>query len=382
VQIDPIYYSVDEITRILESLNSKRIFLVRGKKSFQVLNERFHFNEKMKAFEVSQFSDFSTNPKYEDVIHGIEKINGFRADVIVAIGGGSVLDMAKAIRAGASNPDNFKNFFQSSKELQLENSVPMIAVPTTAGTGSETTHFAVVYYENRKYSIAHSQLTPETVILDHHLPHEAPFAVKSAAAIDALSQAIEGIWSKNCTDEAFSYGKKAFQLIYSSIEDALVNNDLQAMKNLSLGAYYAGKTINISKTTAPHAFSYQFTSLLNIPHGQAVAITLPFFIQYNCHISPNENVGYAHELAINRIKQTINSCGMNTIADFEKWLWNVYSQLKIRIHINNSFASFEEFNKEIIQKVNFERLGNNPRKVLPDEIAEVLFHFITKRFSL
>lgn len=382
MQLDTIHYSLGELTSILDALQCKRVFLVRGKKSFQLLDARFNIKESLKGFEVCQFSDFSTNPKYEDAMRGIDEIMQFQADVIVAIGGGSALDMAKAIKAGASNLTHFNSFFKANKELRLEKSIPMIAVPTTAGTGSETTHFAVIYYENRKYSLAHPQIKPEMVILDHRLPQEAPFEVKCAAAIDALSQAIEGIWSKNCTDEAFSYGIKAFQLIYSNIEEAIVNNDPQAMKNLSLGAFYAGKTIDISKTTAPHAFSYRFTSLLNIPHGQAVAITFPFFVRYNCPLTPVDNLEPAHAQALNRIDQVLTGCGINTIAEFEQWLWHIYKQLKIRIPLNNSFTSFEEFNEEIIQKVNFERLGNNPRKVLPNEIGETLFQFITKEFSL
>jgi len=382
VQSDTIYYSLVELTPILDTLQCKKVFLVRGKKSFQTLDEHFQIKESLNGFEVCSFSDFSTNPKYEDAIRGIEAIKQFRADVIVAIGGGSVLDMAKAIKAGASNLDRFNCFFQANEELSLEKSLPMIAVPTTAGTGSETTHFAVIYYENRKYSLAHPQIKPETVILDHRLPHEAPFEVKCAAAIDALSQAVEGIWSKNCTDESYRYGTKAFQLIFSSIEKAIVNNDPQAMKNLSLGAYYAGKTINISKTTAPHAFSYRFTSLLNIPHGQAVAITLPFFITYNCQIVPDEGLESAHERAISRIKQTISACGLRTISDFEQWLWYIYDKLQIRMPIKKRFSSYEAFNQEIIQNVNFERLGNNPRQVIPSEISRPLFTFITQKFSL
>lgn len=382
MQLDTIHYSLGELTPILDALQCKRVFLVRGKKSFQLLDARFNIKESLKGFEVCQFSDFSTNPKYEDAMRGIDEIMQFQADVIVAIGGGSALDMAKAIKAGASNLTHFNSFFKANKELRLEKSIPMIAVPTTAGTGSETTHFAVIYYENRKYSLAHPQIKPEMVILDHRLPQEAPFEVKCAAAIDALSQAIEGIWSKNCTDEAFSYGIKAFQLIYSNIEEAIVNNDPQAMKNLSLGAFYAGKTIDISKTTAPHAFSYRFTSLLNIPHGQAVAITLPFFITYNCQVTLEEGLDSAHERAFNRIKQAISTCGLQTISDFEQWLWHIYDKLQIRMPIKRAFSSFKAFNQEIIQEVNFERLGNNPRQVIPTEISKPLFTFITQKFSL
>ncbi len=379
---DPIHYSIDEISSILKTLKSRKIFLVRGKKSFHRLDECFALNEKLKEYEVCHFSDFSTNPKFEDALRGIEAIKKFRADVILAIGGGSVLDMAKAIKAGASDLENFKMFFQTNEELQLGKCLPMIAVPSTAGTGAETTHFAVVYYENRKYSLAHNRLRPETIVLDHRLPHEAPFEIKCSAAIDALSQSIEGIWSKNCNDEAFSYGLKAFQLIYSNIEEAIVNNDPQAMKSLSLGAYYAGRTIDIAKTTAPHAFSYNFTSSFNIPHGQAVAITFPFFIRYNCLITANDTPSNSHEVAINRIHKTLSNCNILSITEFEEWLWDIYYKLKIRFPLKKSISSFADFDKKFVQTVNFERLGNNPRSIIPQDISRPLFHFITQEFSL
>jgi len=203
-----------------------------------------------------RFSGFTSNPVYEDAINGATILLNNSCDFIVVVGGGSSIDTAKVIK------------------YYSRVNIPIMAVPTTSGTGSEATHFAVIYKDGEKHSIADEKLLPDYVILQPDLLKSLPVYQKKCTMLDALCQAIESWWSIKATPESVEYSRQAINLIINHMNGYL-NNDDEGNKNMLTASNLAGKAINITTTTAPHAMCYKLTSLYGLSHGHAVALCLP-----------------------------------------------------------------------------------------------------------
>ena len=261
--------SYKQLADILKALGSKKFMLVCGKNSFDALNiQKFIDTE---CPEYIRFSEFSPNPKYDQVCKGIEAFNSHGCDTIVAIGGGSAIDVAKCIKLFCKMDFNV-NYL---KQDFVDTEIPLIAIPTTAGTGSESTRYAVIYYNDEKQSVTYDSIVPDYAILDSSLLKTLPLYQKKCAMLDALCQGIESWWSVNSTDESKEYSKIAVETIMQNWRQYIFEDDEYAAEQIMRGSNYAGKAINITQTTAPHAFSYKLSSLYGIPHGHAVAICLP-----------------------------------------------------------------------------------------------------------
>ena len=217
------------------------------------------------------FNQFSSNPLYEDVCKGVKLFNANHCDTIVAVGGGSTIDVAKCIKLYCKmDPD--RNYLQQE---YTDSGIPLIAVPTTAGTGSESTRYAVIYFEGKKQSVTHDSIIPNYAILEPKLLKSLPLYQKKCTMLDALCQGIESLWSVNSTDESMIYSKIAIQLIMDHWHGYIEENSEEDAELIMQAANYAGRAINITQTTAAHAMSYKLTSMYGLPHGHAVALCLP-----------------------------------------------------------------------------------------------------------
>lgn len=247
--------------------NSKSTMLVCGKSI-----EKQKINDYIKTFEskITRFSEFAPNPTYESVLEGVKLFRQKRCDSIVAIGGGSAIDVAKCIKAFSNMEGHGENGSFLSQEIKANN-IPFLAIPTTAGTGSEATKFAVIYYNNEKQSITHESCIPDTVLLDASLLKTLPDYQRKATMCDALCHAIESFWSVNSTDESKEYSKDALEGILKHMNGYLQNTD-EGNEGMLIAANIAGKAINITQTTAGHAMCYKLTSLFNIAHGHAAIL--------------------------------------------------------------------------------------------------------------
>ena len=207
--------------------------------------------------EVTVFGDFGVNPLYESVCAGVDIIKKNKCDYIVAVGGGSAIDVAKCIKlySGALN-------------------ARLVAIPTTAGTGSESTRFAVMYKDGEKQSVTSDDIIPDFAILEPSVLATLPLYQKKCTMMDALCQGIESWWSVNSTDESKEYSRLAVRGIMENWRAYIFDNSATAAEKIMLCANYAGKAICITQTTAPHAFSYKITSRFGLPHGHAVAVSM------------------------------------------------------------------------------------------------------------
>ncbi len=270
------YSQVDDY---LKKLKVKRIFLVCGN-SINLLSIGDYFNSLPLRLniEVVKFSQFSPNPTYDSVLLGLEAFKASCSDMIVAVGGGSAMDLAKCVKLFSSMPPASDYIHEKIEP----NSLPFMAIPTTAGTGSEATRYSIIYYNGIKQTITDYSSIPEVVLMDPGLLNSLPTYHRKATMMDALSHAIESYWSVNSTKESKQYAFKAIRMVLLGMDEYLKN----APKGNAImleAAYVAGQAINITQTTAGHALSYKLTSLFGLAHGHAVALCLsglwPFMLE-------------------------------------------------------------------------------------------------------
>ncbi len=276
-----VIQGIDEGIEAIKSLNAKKLFLVVGSSFYRLpLKEKIDTVPAEKYF----FSNFTPNPLYEQVVEGVRLFKEEKCDAIMAVGGGSAIDVAKCIKLALISKEGTDALIPPLVSTRVEvfeaSNMPLIALPTTAGSGSESTHNAVIYYEDSKQTVINDAILPDVAILEHSVLINLPLYQKKCTMLDAFCQAIESWWSVNSTDESKEYSQKAVELVMANWESYIFNNDAKAMEQIMIAANYAGKAISIAQTTAAHAMSYKITSLYGLPHGHAVAICLPKIWMY------------------------------------------------------------------------------------------------------
>lgn len=258
---------------------------------------------------------------------------------LLAIGGGSVMDLAKTI---------VYNCVETGRDIPF-----FIAAPTTAGSGSEATHFAVVYTGNKKHSLVHETLLPKIAVLDPRLCYSLDSYQLAASGMDVLAQGVESYWNLHATEQSRSNAAKAIALWQQNFLPA-VTNDKDAIAKMLCASHAAGKAISITRTTGPHALSYFLSSRFGVPHGHAVGILLPVFYQYN---NPEDAVvllGRADSAsASHHIRDTMKKAGLAISLE----------ELGIDKH---------DLVDEWLHEVNEERFANNPVPFNRERLKQLL----------
>ena len=276
-----IINGIAQLPAILKEVGCEKLFLVVDS-SYPFLNIKDAI-EALPVKERVMFSDFTPNPLYEQVCNGIELLKNSNCDTILAVGGGSAIDVAKCIKLAVLAEEGNAAIIPPlvSTRVACDGAkLPFIAIPTTAGTGSESTHNAVMYYEGAKQTVTNDGVLPGYAILEPSVLKTLPLYQKKCTMMDALCQGIESWWSVNSTEESYEYSRKTIELIMANWHKYIFENDDEAAKQIMLAANYGGRAINITQTTAAHAMSYKITSLYKLPHGHAVAVCLPEIWEY------------------------------------------------------------------------------------------------------
>lgn len=306
------------------------------------------------------FSDFTPNPLYEQVCKGIDLFEITKCDCILAVGGGSAIDVAKCIKLAVLAKEGNAAIIPPlvSQRLPIDGvKIPLIAIPTTAGTGSESTHNAVMYYEGAKQTVTNDGVLPDYAILEPSVLKTLPLYQKKCTMMDALCQGIESWWSVNSTEESYEYSRKTVELIMANWRKYIFENDEEAAAQIMLAANYGGRAINITQTTAAHAFSYKITSLYKLPHGHAVAVGLPVIWEYMLGgMDKCIDVRGQEYLAgiFNQIAQAMG-CGSPQQAI------GVFREMIKDMKLQNPVAGYREKELEVLSaSVNPVRLKNNP----------------------
>ena len=341
----------------------QNIFLVRGGSSYELSGAKAFIES---AFNISgYYTGFDINPQINDLEKGIEIFKKGHFDGIIAIGGGSAIDMAKLISVFAHQENSIETILNDNKLIN-NTKTPLLAIPTTAGTGAEATAFSVLYVNKKKYSVASNTMLPDYVYLSHQFSLSASAYLTACTGSDAFCQAIESVWSVNSTSESEEYAFKAVELIWNNLGAAVNSNHIGAKKMMQEASFLAGKAINITKTTAPHAISYAFTSYYGIPHGHAVSISLPYFFEFNCNIQDHNCVDKRGSAAVlTRLDRLLEI--MNLRKDnIKDGLVSFFTSIGINTDISSLIDGFDA--RLIKDNVNIERLKNNPRRINEDDI--------------
>jgi len=352
--------SISKLSEILSNKNINTLLLVTGKNSFSSSGAEKALIPLFDRFKVIRFKDFEVNPKFEDALKGTEIARKNGVEAVVSVGGGSVIDISKLIVAFIKSNQNPKNIVLGS-DKPINPQIPHFSIPTTAGTGSESTHFAVVYLNNIKYSVSCDFLIPDVAILDGELIISNSPKQKAYNGLDALAQAIESHWASASNDESKSYSRQAIPILYQSLPKVVSGYaDRNDYQNFIFAANLAGKAINISKTTAPHAFSYSFTSKYGTPHGHAVWLTLPKIFEIHLKTLDSKNLNLkSYEEFRNSLKEILSLLGISPnkiLIELQKLLIN----LGLEFSMEKVGASSKSDRRKIAKEVNLERLKNNP----------------------
>ena len=334
------------------------------------------FNQKLEEIsgkhhiDIISFKDFHPNPQYGSVLKGVELFRNAGCGAIMAAGGGSAMDVAKCIKLFSNMQGDGSDGAYLKQEI-IPNGIPFLVMPMTAGTGSEATRYAVIYYEGRKQSVTHVSCIPDTVLFDPDVLKTLPVYQKKATMFDALCHALESFWSVNSNAESKAYAGEAIKAVLEHMEGYLGNTDY-GNAGMLRAAYVAGKAINITQTTAGHAMCYKITSLFGCAHGHAAIlcdrILFPWMISHTGQCIDPRGEAYLKDT----LQEIAKAMDCDTPEQAAEKLNRIFTDLELDI----PSASDEQFT-ELILGVNPVRLKNHPI-ALDEGTIGTLYHEILR----
>lgn len=363
---------VCHVAGVLDDLSGRSVFLVADEMAYRHSGAADALGPILDRHRVHVFQDFEPNPKLRDVHQGLEQFRRAPADVVLAIGGGTAIDIAKLIATFAPQSADPRTLVKQQHQL-LEPAVPLIAVPTTSGTGSEATQFAVVYVDGLKHSVDHPSLMPAWCVLDPKLTATLPPRITAQTGLDAFCQAIESLWSVRSTPQSSAYATEAVQLSLVHLPTAVQAPTAAARAAMCRASHLAGRAINLTRTTASHAISYALTSDHGIPHGHAVALTLGPMLIHNHGLTDDDNNdprGIAH--VRQTMKHILELLGCPTAEAGCARIQQFVREVGCETRLSELDITDESSLRAIAGKVNPERLNNNPRRLTDDQLILLL----------
>ncbi|MFX0028188.1 MAG: phosphonoacetaldehyde reductase [Candidatus Hermodarchaeota archaeon] len=366
--------SIKNLYKILNKDKYSNVFCITGNSPLEQNNIDKILQIIKKKCSIFHYNDIKPTPTIEGVNQALDLFKKGNYDLIIAMGGGSVLDIGKAVSVFSTNKGKIEDFLLKKLSLRREGT-PLILVPTTAGTGSEATHFAVIFINNIKYSLADEKLIyAKYVIVDPELTYSLPKKVTAYTGMDALSQAIESYWNINSTDESKRYAKRAIKLIMNNLVKAVHNPDKKSRSKMALAANNAGKAINLTKTTACHAISYPITYYFKVPHGHAVALTLPSMFLFNSEVHEDDVLDSRGLYYVKGImKELISLLGVSSFNEAKVKINDLVKVIGLETRLSDlGIKTKEEIEIIIKNGFNPERVKNNPRLLTESQLRHIL----------
>ncbi len=317
--------------------------------------------------EYEIFSEFKANPTVKNVKDGVARFNAYGADFIIAIGGGSAIDTAKGIAIIANNPEFADVVSLEGVAATKQKCVPIIALPTTAGTAAEVTINYVITDEEtgRKMVCVDPNDIPVLAIVDAELMASMPKGLTAATGMDALTHAIEGYITKGAWELSDMFELKAIELISQNLRAAVENGkDMVARENMALAQYVAGMAFSNVGLGCVHSMAHPLGARFDIPHGVANALLLPIVMEYNLPSSEEKYVNIAKAMGV-------DVSGMSK-AEGAKAAVEAVKKLSLDLNIPQTLReikipeeALEQLSKDAFADV---CTGGNPREITQKEL--------------
>lgn len=353
---------------MLEELKGKSILLFMTHSSAKRLSLEAWISDLAADSSLIWINKIPSNPTYIDVYGALSTIKGKKPGVVIAIGGGSTIDMAK-VCVGLSHLSEKKELQKSdvlecikTKEY-LDNpvNIPIFAVPTTAGTGSEVTRWATVWdlEGGAKYSVDAPYLYPERAYIIPEYTVFMPERLTLSTGLDALCQAVEAYWAKASNPMVKELSKAAIKLIVEYLPKVVGDTtNLYYRQKVFLGSLFSGLAFSNTRTTACHSISYPLTMKFGVEHGLACIISLPKVMEINFP-------------AIDEVEELFKALGVKNTVELQKWLDEVTGDI-----VNLRLSSFGIEEKDIDELVSMSftlgRMDNNPVAIGPEDVKQIL----------
>ena len=369
-----LYFGSGALNELKNLKDHKKAIVVSGGSSMEKFGFLFKVENILKKnrLEVMFFKGIEPDPSVDTVMKGAEKFKEFEPDVIIAIGGGSTIDAAKAMWVFYEHPektfDDIKNPFTIPK---LRNKAIFVAIPSTSGTATEVTAFSVItdYSTKIKYPLADFEITPDIAILDTDIPQTMTPKLVAFTGMDALTHAIEAYVASNRSNFSDPLAREAILMIYDNIVDSY-NGNVEARGEMHIAQCLAGMAFSNALLGITHSLAHKIGAQYNIPHGGCNAILLPYVIQFNSKISSNRYADLAYMLGLQGKSEKQLTHSLVESINYLNTNLNIPSTLK-------EMGVKEEIFKTTLDYISENAVldpctSSNPRKTSKEEMKKIL----------
>ena len=396
---EKIYFEAGSIAYLEKMPDIERAFIVTDESMLKlgyVDKILYHLRKREKYVHSEIFSEVESDPSFDTIKKGVTAMQRFEPDVIIALGGGSPIDAAKGMWLFYEHPDadpeGLKLKFMDIRKRtykfpKLGEKAKMVAIPTTSGTGSEVTSFAVITdkEKNKKYPLADYELTPDVAIIDPDLVMSLPKTVTADTGMDVLTHAIESYVSNMASDFTDGLAEKAVELVFKYLKEAYENGENKiAREKMHNASTIAGMAFTNAFLGVNHSIAHKMGAEFHMAHGRLNAILLPYVIKYNSS-KPTKFVSfpkYEYFIADKKYAELAKKVGLkaNTVEEGVNSLINAINELNQSLNIPKTFKEAGINEQEFLSKLDMladrafedQCTTANPRVPLVSEIKQIM----------
>lgn len=313
---------------------------------------------------VEIFSDIRPNPTTDNVNDCVRLMREVDADFAVALGGGSPMDCCKAACAIVRGDDNIEPYHSLGKSISAKEAIPMIAVTTTSGTASEVTNISVLtdINKNLKQPMNDPAMYPKIAVIDPELTLTVPPQVTASTGLDVLSHAIESYWSTLNQPICSACSIYAARLVFEWLEKAYTEpENLTAREKMAEASIVAGVAFSHPRTTGSHACSFPLTNIYGIPHGEACAFTLDYFVKFNAKHADSDG----------RLDALAKDCGFDSAYEMADEISAMKKRMGMRSRLSEIGCTSDEQIAELTKKSMSMLMKRNPIELSKSDIGEM-----------
>ncbi|MGN0522540.1 MAG: iron-containing alcohol dehydrogenase family protein [Eubacterium sp.] len=349
----------------IEQIGGTRGVLVCGK-SFTKNGVAEEFVELSEGLIKEVFSGVRPNPTTDNVDACVEIMRNIKADFAVALGGGSPMDCCKAACAIALGNDKISSYHSGGKAVSADEAIPMIAVTTTSGTASEVTNISVLtdVEKNLKNPMNDPAMYPKIAVVDPELTLTVPPQITASTGLDVLAHAVESYWATIHQPVCSACSIYSARLVFEWLERAYNNpDDLLAREKMAEASIVAGVAFSHPRTTGSHACSFPLTNIYGVPHGEACAFTLDYFLKFNADNADSDG----------RIAALARDCGFDSAYTMADEISAMKKRMKMRSRLSQIGCTSPEQIEELTKKSMSMLMTRNPITLTENDIREMYY---------